>query len=941
MKYSRSVLFLPILLFVSILSVRTEARYNPGWKWRTIRTNYFTIYYPETHEAFAGRILSLTDEVHRDISGYFGVEPRRCSIVLNPGTDIFNGYYSPFPNRISLYETPVNSLKGFGGASDIVDLVFTHEYAHYIHITTRLGWYGALSRILGDGAAVSNGLSPLWAIEGIATVTETEFTDGGRGKSPYFRGVMMSFTEGEGLWGLNSAGADSPHSPPRGRYYLAGYFMTEYLNRAYGHDTFARINRYQARHPIRGTGSALKKVIGKSPKTFYREFIEDFVKRAETHKKHILADDLSRGTVVVTNELDDYSPLFWTERGTIKALRNGYGKKSALVEFDSVSGAVLGETGTGRMYNFSPVRMTNDGRLVYGAVYPHPLGGGDLDTADLAVFDPGTGEHRRLTHGGHIFSADLSPDGSTFVAVRRNGMWTDIVLLDADGTHLLSLVSSPGLIFDCPVWSPDGSHIAAAVQSGQYTDIVLIDPATGEMKTLFEPDRHRDTSPSFSPDSRWIVFSSSRSGVWNIHAWDMENERLFQLTSVLYNGDEPKVSPDSSRLAFTSMHRGVRRICTIPFEPEKGRAVPVGKGTSVPEPDLGRLQPYGNIRSADIPVVEAYKPFIHAPWFSSDEKGMQAGFLLYGADPVGLHSYSASLLYGIDTKRPGYDIRYTTKSFWPVISARLYDGASEGNTVGGGRARWFRERGGELSLGLDVIHRISPSVVMSDIKIGGRTRRFDLTEDAVFLDGDRNRSVSAFGNVTLIRRPDYTSRDMTPGLGSSAGISYEYGIDGFGGELPGHNLLIAYRQFVPSLVKHHGMSLSVAHQDQHGFLRYDKTGSVPRGYGSDDYYGGLYLGKTLTLSAEYHFPLLFADTGIGLILYHMDLLKGSVFVDYGAGWDGGFDMRDFTNIARTSAGFTLTTRSNVLNAPLEFGVAYGYKTRERESFVHFLLGVNL
>jgi len=199
-------IFISLIFSLLFSASPVLARYNPGWKWRSVRIDNFTIYYPEGHEKHAQRVLSLSDEVYRDVTGYLGIKPRPCPVVLNPGTDIFNGYYSPFPNRISLFETPFYTLRGFGAASDIVDLVYTHEYTHYVHVTTRLGWYGALCRIMGDGLVISNIIAPGWILEGITTNTETIYTDGGRGRCSFFRGKMMTFNEGKGLWGLSGAG---------------------------------------------------------------------------------------------------------------------------------------------------------------------------------------------------------------------------------------------------------------------------------------------------------------------------------------------------------------------------------------------------------------------------------------------------------------------------------------------------------------------------------------------------------------------------------------------------------------------------------------------------------------------------------------------------------------------------------------------------------------
>ena len=934
-----------LLIFVVamvLLSASSDGRYPPEWEWRTIRTEHFTIYYPKGHEAFAQRVLSLTDEVYADVVGYLGVKPRRCPIVLNPGTDLFNGVYCPFPNRISLFETPLFRVRGFGPGSDIVDLVFTHEYTHFVHLTTRLGWYGALTRVIGDGAAISNAFSPGWIVEGITTNTETMFTDGGRGRCPYFMGEMRSFTEGKGLWGLSSAGLDSPHSPPGGRFYLAGYPMVAYLNRICGEDAFAKLSRYQARHPIGGIRSALKHVTKKSPRTFYREFLEDFRARAQELKDRVAAEGLPSGKVLLYEPLDDFATFFWTEKGTIQALRMGYDKNNALVEVDAKTGEIIGEKKTGRLFNLTPVRRIPDGRLVFGEVFLHSLGDGDIDVSDLVIFDPETRQHERLTRNEHVVSADLSPDGKTFVAARRNGMWIDLMRLDRDGSNLRPLVSKPGLLFEGPVWSPDGSIIAAAVKSGRNSDIVLVDPESGNVQTLFRTDLHEDGAPSFSPDGRWIVFSSNRSGVWNIHVWDRGKEELYQLTSVLYNAGEPKVSPDGRTLAFKRMIRGVHEVCTLPFDPPAGKPIAVEMGTAVPAPDLTRIQPEVSfVESRGIPLWEAYKPYIHTPWLSWDEEGAQVGMVFYGADPIGRTSYTASFLYGLTSRRPGYDVRLSNRSFWPTLSARIYDSAELGNALEGGEDLWFRERGGEGSLGLQCIHRVTPSALTSSLFLGSRIRRFDSLSDSLQIHRDENLSVGIFGELMFSRMPDTARRDMVSRWGQRLFISHEQGLSQFGDEIPGHNTIFSASQFIPSPLKHHGFDLTATCQQQSGLLYYNKSMSIPRGYSSDDEAGDLNLRKNLLMSLEYYFPILYTDRGLGLMFYHVDLVKGSLFADYGAGWNGAFDVDSWTGEARTTVGASLTTHSSILGIPLELGMAIGYKISEKERFSSLILEVLL
>jgi hypothetical protein len=914
------------------------AQYDPRWRWCTVSNEHFTLYYPAGHESFAQRVLSLTDEVHRDVSGYLGVKPRRCPVVLNPGTDLFNGFMSVLPNRVSLYETPLYTVRGFGPGSDLVDLVFTHEYTHYAHITTRLGWYGRLATWLGDGLAISNGMAPGWVIEGVTTWNETQFTDGGRGRCALFRGRMRSFAAGPGLWGLSAAGTPTPYAPPGDRMYAAGYHLVEYLNRAYGADAAARLGRYQALSPLRGTRGALGRITGVSPRRFYREFRADFDAQAQQALAACQAQGLPAGQPVMTAPLDAFPDAFWTERGTLVAVRVGYGRPTALVEVDPATGVGQQETRTGRLAPVSGRRLP-DGRLLLCEVYPHPLGPDELTTTDLVLFDPATRRRQRLTRGQHLFRADLAPDGRAVVATRREGMWTGLVLLDADGGNLRSLVSLPGVYFDAPCWSPDGRRIAAVAKSGPSADIVLVDPATGAMELLFAADLAEDNDPAFSPDGRWLVFASSRSGVWNIHAWDLQGHRLYQVTSVPYAATSPRVSPDGRSLSFTRLERGLEQVCVLPFAPEQGRLVIVGPAGPLPPADLARLQPEVNFQGRSGIPWQAYKPFVHVPWYSRDEVTELTGVLLAGADPIGRRGYNALVAYDTRAQRLHYDVTVSDHLGWPAVFARAYDQARSGSTPDPGRRYHYRyrERGGEAGVGLAALHRLVPSRLTSAVRAGVRLRRYSSLEPAVAVDPAQDQSLAVFGELQLARATDAAPRDLVPGWGQRVAVAHEQRLAAMGGDLPGHDLVLSASQYVPGLFAHQGLELHAACQLQGGQLFHDKTASIPRGYDQDDAAGGLNLRRNLLLRAEYHFPLGYTDVGYGLLLYHSYLLRGSLFADWGAGWRGRLDAADWADRARCTVGATLTDRAVFMGLlPLEYGLEAGWKTRERQAYARFL-----
>ncbi len=938
----RLVLIIAAIIFYAALPSPSQAKYDPSWTWRTHETDHFTLYYPEGHEAFAQRVLSLENEVYTDVTGYLGVTPPHCPIVLNPGTDRFNGFYSPFPNRISLYETPYFSLRGFGPCSDMMDAVFTHEFSHFVHITTRLGWYGKLSPLLGRDSTITNILSPGWIIEGITTNAETLFTDGGRGRCSYFKGEMLSFTEDEGLWNLSAAGTYSPYTPPEGRFYLSGYHMVNYLNRTYGEDAFARLGKYQAMHPLGLTGEALEHVTGIPSSAFYTGFLNDLLKETQKIKAQADSLEIPKGRVVFGEKDEGIIDHFWTDRNTLIALRKGYGKKNALVEIHPETGEILSETETGRLTDLNRITPLGDGEnILFAAYFPHILGEGDLGDADLAAFNMKTRETRRLTRKTHIFSASPSHDRKRIVAVRRNGQWNDLVLMDHFQAEPAPIVSKPGYLFEAPRFSPDDKFIVCVVKSGKNSDIALVNPETGAMRLLFPSDDYEDNDPVFSSDGRHILFSSNRSGMWNIFGWDLERKKLFQLTSVNYGATCPRLSVDGKTLAFLALHRGINRVMVAPFKPDKEIQTAVMGNTTIPAAELGRLKPDTVLSPRPMNPGRVYTPFLHIPYVLSDEEETKAGLYILGGDPLGINAYSAFLDYGLSSRHTGYDIRLTNRSFWPDLMFGLYNTANELSFAN--RNFWIEEQGLELSTGLDMIHKVMPDSIASKLNLGLRYKWLDSLDDTYSYPENSNEITSFFGELAVKRAPDAPARDVLPTWGQDVLAMYEHTLSGLGSETDARNAVVSVTQHLPSLFRHHGLSVKGVMQKQSGdTIRFDKDYSLPRGYSETDTDGDLNKLKNLLVSAEYHFPLVYPDKGFGLSVLHFHLLKSTVFSDFGAGWNGSFSAESWLNKARTVVGGSFRADATLFSmAPVEMGVELGYKLDEKEGFTHLILMIGL
>lgn len=108
-----------------------------------------------------------------------------------------------------------------------------------------------------------------------------------------------------------------------------------------------------------------------------------------------------------------------------------------------------------------------------------------------------------------------------------------------------------------PQVSPDGRWIAyveTVVDKAANTsdsDIWIAPADGGEARQLTRSPKH-DRHPRWSPDGRWLVFESNRSGEFQAWILPLDGGEARQLTTLSTEASQPVWSPDGSHVAFVS-----------------------------------------------------------------------------------------------------------------------------------------------------------------------------------------------------------------------------------------------------------------------------------------------------------------------------------------------------------------------------------------------------
>ena len=115
----------------------------------------------------------------------------------------------------------------------------------------------------------------------------------------------------------------------------------------------------------------------------------------------------------------------------------------------------------------------------------------------------------------------MSPDGKYIAFVSDKGGSPQVYTVRRDGSDVRR-ITFKGSYNTSPSWSPKGDRIVFAGRQGTNQIFIVNPDGTGLTQLTTRGDNE---NPSFSPDGRYITFSSDRDGVKGIYIM-RANERI-------------------------------------------------------------------------------------------------------------------------------------------------------------------------------------------------------------------------------------------------------------------------------------------------------------------------------------------------------------------------------------------------------------------------------
>lgn len=883
---------------------------------RVIDTPHFRVHYAPGLEPLARRAGARAEEAYGEIAAVLVRPPRgRVDLLVVDNVDYSNGFATPFPrNRVVVFAHPPVDDVSLAFYDDWMQLVITHELTHVFHLDYARGLPRIPRYLFGRlPLGFPETTTTDWAKEGLATYLESRLTRAGRVRGTIHEMELRTAVLEGRFFPIDRASGDPASWPGGSTRYVYGSMFLQWLSERHGERAAGEFVRRYGGYVIPFLNDrAARKAYGVSFTRAWGEWRSELEARYRREADSLRAIGVTEPEVLTKAGRHAEFPR-WSPDGRWIAYAAQTGREEAqqrLVDAKGNERVIASRT------TLAPESWTADGRsLVTSMIDFRDPFRAYSDLYRVSV----DGGRERMTEDARLLQPDVARDGR-IVALRAGGGTTVPVVADAAGGAPRELAApSLDVQWAWPRWSPDGTRIAISRwRQGGYYDVVILD-ASGRVAAEATSDRAVDTAPAWSPDGRWVLFSSDRTGIANLYAYDTQGGRLMQVTNVLTGAFEPDVSPDGRWIAFQYYRSDGYHVARIPFDPAKWRAAPPVRPQVAPareQPDPGRGA--GGASHAYSPLRSVLPAYWEPTWISSSAFGNAVGVATGGNDVVERHFWGAAGSVYLDDGRFEGGAAYIFRGLRnPALGASVFQDWSVPLRVPAATP------GGPLTVDLLERER-SGSVVATFTRPRFRSYSW-LSLGANLRDRELQWSDPAVAPALQLDRPPELGAIATVGLSTARAYDFSIGTqDGFvaaasvegrratrpregetvhRGYTRADGRLQAYRGFRGWGFARHVLAVrAVGGADFGSSPQYFAVGGTTgdavafplstgtalggtrdlfvRGYEDATQFGD----RAVAGTAEWRFPLALVERGFGLVPINLDRLWGTAFVDGGTAW---------------------------------------------------------
>jgi Tol biopolymer transport system component len=925
---TRTFVFLVIFSFCFIMNAAIfpssayTAMTDPSFRFSTIETDHFVIHFHQGLDEASKQVVLISEKIHGRLTSAFQWTPsEKTQVVLLDDTDFANGLATVLPyNAIYINVVPPKPDMSIGEYDNWLELVFIHEYAHILSMDTSTGYASVMRKIFGKPlpgydpfsflvflfSVPPNVMMPDWWLEGMSTWAETEFSSYGRGRSTYYEMLLRMAVFEKRIPRIDQLNGDVPYWPSGEVPYLYGMLMEKEISEKYGKKTPGDLNiSHSGRVPF-FINAPPKRLTGKNYSGIYSDMIRKLTDNQTERINHLLSEPLTGFKPLPFEGERLTNPRLSPDGKYIAFNRRDPHRHEEIVIADSATYKELAKIR--RLPSDHSLSWSPDSRKLYFT--QADLRGGFNLYQDIYSYDLAEKTHERITRNLRASDIDVSPDGKRIAFVRTEAGQQSIGIISLDKTDDMAIITDmPNSAFSGLRWSPDGNSIVFSKHAGSWlTSIGIINLTTRTSGILFQ-DNHNNIYPSWSPDGKYIIFTSDGTGVYNLFAYSLQDRRVFQATHVLGGAFQADVSKNGDRVVFSSYNAGGFSIAEMPYETAGWSAE--YSPAIVPAWENLYAEDKGTLPSNDSTPRKygknGYSPFstllprFWLPVLYSDHDSAVFGGFTAGQDVLGYHAYYLQAGYGISGQ--GYfDTSYVYDRWYPSFYLRGYSMPKLYSEFFNSRDDYFERQSG-LIAGLRI--PVNSLEKRFSIVTGYHFKRLHHLTDingrkvdglSVY-EGRRDNVFAGIEYHNALKFPYSVSREE----GRNITFLYKNYSDNLGSRINQREYSATYDEYI-GLGGHHVLFMNLrgatADGDRIAQQAFQLGGipSVTNEYPLRGYSSGYITGRSvLTGTLEYRFPVYYIFRGWSTKPFFMDRLHVAVFTDAGNVWGSkkGFHWNDF------------------------------------------------
>ncbi len=650
-----------------LFSNSARASFDPSLTWYTLKTPHFVLHFHQGLESLAQSAAQKLELARALLENDFLAGPKeKIHVILSDVSDSANGSAASWIRpTIHLLAVPPDSRSELNDYQDYFWNLIIHEYTHIAHLS-KTGGLPSWSNTVFGKIWLPNGFLPSWFSEGLAVHYESFYSDGGRIRSSLYNMFIRTQLLENSFYKIDDISAN-PTTWPRGKIpYLYGSRFMHWIAKRYGHKYFANLVQNYGEQIIPfALNDVASEELGSSYLQLYSEWLDELKHECTNLVQQIRSSEVTTPKSITSEGEYTGEPLF-LDRDNILYLSASSNSKPKL-RLKNVGD--LKENKIVDLYGYGTLAISPDKKTaLVSQIVPYNQ---FYFFEDLFQVDLKSGNLRQITFGQRLTDPDYSPDGHTVVAIQRfTGGKSALVLLSPSGGNPYRIIySAPeNHVVYTPRFSPDGKSIAFSEQRPEGRDIRILYLESNRLVDVTR-DRALDLDPTYHPEGEYLLFSSDRTGVYNLYAYNISQKTSFQVTNVLTGAFRPAVSPDGQKIVLVSYSTRGYDLALLPFAPSLWKNAPL----------IDLTRPKVELPSISIAKyqVNPYQP-LHSLWpqywmpiLSQDPSGTSIGFYTSGTDILGRHLWNLQTEWGLTSNEPAFMGSYTARTFFPELQFAL------------------------------------------------------------------------------------------------------------------------------------------------------------------------------------------------------------------------------------------------------------------------------